>query len=82
MAKMKRTKRRKRKMRRLPNHQQRRVSENYISRKLVQWFAFVSSLVIRTDKLATLVSEPASCYVNDDDCYINISHCFYFKFFF
>jgi hypothetical protein len=50
MTKMKRRKRRKSKMRRLLNHHQRRVSENYISRKLV---AFVSSLVIRTDKLAT-----------------------------
>lgn len=58
---------------RLPSHQQRRGSENYISRKLVLWFAFVSSLVIRTDKLAILVSEPLSRYVNDDDCYINIS---------
>lgn len=57
MGKMKRTKTRMRKMRRLHSHQPRRESENYINRKLFPWNAFESSLVIRTDKLAAFQSK-------------------------
>ena len=79
MGKMKR-KRRRRKMkkRRLHSHHPRRESENCIRRKLFHGIGFESSLVIRTEKLATLLSKPISLsfYVNDYYCYINISHCF------
>lgn len=49
----------------------------------MEWNAFESSLVSRTDKLATFLSKPISLYlwVNVYNCYINISHCFSFTFF-